>query len=96
MIAELNSQFFQSPNLKSKEFVVNYISKESEIVNAINEFDGLKCELYVHDLTPRELRFIKYGSIFSDLISIYLTGSSKGQFHMHLFNPTNPLMKKKH
>jgi hypothetical protein len=89
MFEEINLQLKQSGLQTASKFLSSYLENENDIVNKLNNHNGLKSELFLHNVEG-ELEQLKFTSIFSDVTSMYMVSPVKSKHHITIFNHDSP------
>lgn len=89
MFEEINLQLKHSGLQTANKFLNTYLENENDIVSKLNSYNGLKSELFLHNVEG-ELEQLKFTSIFSDVTSMYMVNPIKSKHHMAIFKNDSP------
>lgn len=94
MAFTFTEQLKQSSLDSASAFVHSYVSNEDTIVKEIEEFGGIKSELYCQNILS-VIDTTKFLSIYSDLTSVFMQPDNVKEHLIHYYPPEDPLFIKR-
>jgi hypothetical protein len=94
MALTFTEQLKESSLNSASAFVHSYVTNEDNIVKEIEEFAGIKAELYCQNILS-VFDTTKFLSIYSDLTSVFMQPDKVKQHLIHFYPPEDPLFIKR-